>query len=372
MKILIEDRRTAHAERINNNRNIVVLQPGDIVMARTSVQSNKQREKVAKLTYAVRGPYQIIRTTGHGSYFVRKLHRPDSPELKFMAYDLYPLPPSLKPCEPVDTTDTRYLNQSSTPVANPLKKALHIELYNEKWFNKPLQTSIPPFRYNHRTLDVPPDSVSPFPNIVDLHKDTNIIPPTPFVDGIDDDLSSPPSPLVLHASLENTDCLFFIRYLPDDTVKPRWFLVQINHVDTANLKMDSLTSGDYHVTFLARHPDDNHLCDGVARWWPEWHEYKLNDDNIPVYGSRMLFKPNRKPNLSKFMLWTDSIHLSDSSCYIHGPFSFDSRSDVISAKQFVALRHWEFLLTSCIALGIVPPTISTLTQAKPRKRRKLH
>ena len=111
MKILIEDRRKAHAERINNNRNICVLKPGgDIVMARTAIQSNKQKGKVAKLCYAVRGPYQIIRTTGHGSYFVRKLHRPHSPELKFMAYDLYSLPPSLKLCEPVNTTDTRYMN----------------------------------------------------------------------------------------------------------------------------------------------------------------------------------------------------------------------------------------------------------------------
>ena len=41
LKILIEDRRTAHAERINNNRNVVVLEPGDIVMARTAIQSNK-------------------------------------------------------------------------------------------------------------------------------------------------------------------------------------------------------------------------------------------------------------------------------------------------------------------------------------------
>ena len=48
-----------------------------------------------------------------------------------MAYDLYPLPLSLKPCEPVDTTDTRYPNQSHTPITNPWKKALHIELYNE-------------------------------------------------------------------------------------------------------------------------------------------------------------------------------------------------------------------------------------------------
>ena len=79
-------------------------------MARMAIQSNKQKKKVAKICYAVRGPYQIILTTGHSSYFVRKLHRPDSPELKFMAYHLYPLPSSLKPCEPADTTYTRYLN----------------------------------------------------------------------------------------------------------------------------------------------------------------------------------------------------------------------------------------------------------------------
>ena len=130
MKILIEDKRTTHTERINNNHNVVVLEYGDIVMVRTAIQSNTHNEKVAKLCYAVRGHYQIIRTTCHGSYFVRKLHRLDSPELKFIVYDLYPLPPSLKPCELVDTTDTRYLNQSHTPITNPLKKSLHIKLYN--------------------------------------------------------------------------------------------------------------------------------------------------------------------------------------------------------------------------------------------------
>ena len=74
-------------------------------MARTAIKSNLAKHKVAKLSYSVRGPYQIVRHTGLGRYFVRKLHKPDNPEVKFMAYDLYPLPPSLKPCEPVDTTD---------------------------------------------------------------------------------------------------------------------------------------------------------------------------------------------------------------------------------------------------------------------------
>ena len=41
----------------------------------------------------------------------------------------------------------------------------------------------------------------------------------------------------VHTFLEKTDSLFFIHYLPDDTIKPRWFLVQVNHIETAILKM---------------------------------------------------------------------------------------------------------------------------------------
>ena len=69
-----------------------------------------------------------------------------------MVYDLYPLPLSLKPCEPVDTTDTWYINQPHDDLVNPLKKVLYIELYNEKWFNILFQISIPPFTYQHDTL----------------------------------------------------------------------------------------------------------------------------------------------------------------------------------------------------------------------------
>ena len=79
LKILIEDRRTTHAERINNGRNILTIHPGDIVMAHTAVQSDKIKDKVAKIRYQVRGPFQIIKGTGRGSCIIRKLNKPDSP-----------------------------------------------------------------------------------------------------------------------------------------------------------------------------------------------------------------------------------------------------------------------------------------------------
>ena len=101
-----------------------------------------------------------------------------------------------------------------------------MELYNEKWFDKPLQTTIPPFRYKRCSLKLSTESVSPFPSVVELHNDTNTCPPLLLSE------ASPPSPLVLHASLNKIDCLFFIHYLPEDTIRFRWLLVQVNHIET--------------------------------------------------------------------------------------------------------------------------------------------
>ena len=80
-----------------------------------------------------------------------------------MLEDLYILPPSLKPCEPVDGFDTRYLNQSNTSIVNPLKKALNIDLYNEKWFSKLPATSSPPFLHYYATLLFPSEATSSLP-----------------------------------------------------------------------------------------------------------------------------------------------------------------------------------------------------------------
>ena len=90
--------------------------------------------------------------------------------------------------------------------------------------------------------------------------------------------------------------------------------------------------------------------------------------NIPVYGARILFGPTRKPNDKTYILWIDSIHLTDSSCYIHGPFNFDSHSDIIKPKQYIALSHWEFLLATCSTLGIVLLLSLLLQITNPLKR----
>ena len=75
-----------------------------------AIQISLSKNIVAKLSYSFRDPYQISGEIGFGSHFVRKLNKPDSSELKFVNYDLYSLPPSLKPYTPVDSADTCYLN----------------------------------------------------------------------------------------------------------------------------------------------------------------------------------------------------------------------------------------------------------------------
>ena len=152
LNLLIEDSHTAHVERVNNNNKFVVLIVGDIVMTRTVIQSNLSTNRVATLRYQTQEPFRIVKRTGRGSYFVRKLYTPDSPELKSMVTYLYPLYPSLKPSKPVDSSDIRYLNQSYSPIVNLLSKPINIELYNETWFDKPPRISQPLFDYNHPTL----------------------------------------------------------------------------------------------------------------------------------------------------------------------------------------------------------------------------
>ena len=115
----------------------------------------------------------------------------------------------------------------------------------------------------------------------------------------------------------------------------------------------------------------SYLCDDMTRWCPLWCEYKNDRNNVPIYGVRMLFGPKRKPDPNKYILRTDSVHLTDISCYLHGPFNFDSHSDIITAKQHFALTHWEYLLIVCNTLGIVSPILSTLTDSKASiKKRK--
>ena len=60
LKTLVEDRLSVHAERINTNRNIVTMLPGDLVMDRTTVQSDKANNKYPKFATQCEIPFKLF------------------------------------------------------------------------------------------------------------------------------------------------------------------------------------------------------------------------------------------------------------------------------------------------------------------------
>lgn len=62
------------------------------------------------------------------------------------------------------------------PSLIPFTKTLNIELYNEKWFNKPPKNFSLPFTYDHATLLFPSEVIAPFPTLSKLHEETNTFP----------------------------------------------------------------------------------------------------------------------------------------------------------------------------------------------------
>ena len=67
---MVDYRSEAHAERVSNNKNIVELVVGDIVVVGTALQSDSSTNKVGKLSYQARGSFRIVTCTGRGSYLV--------------------------------------------------------------------------------------------------------------------------------------------------------------------------------------------------------------------------------------------------------------------------------------------------------------
>ena len=98
-------------------------------------------------------------------------------------------------------------------------------------------------------------------------------------------------------------------------------------------------------------------------------QFQNDKNNVLIYGAWVLFAPKHKLDPKIHIRWTDSIHLTESFRYLHGPFNVDSRLDVIIAKIFIALRHWEYTLTICDTFSIVPPILSTLTAVKASVKR---
>ena len=383
LRIITEDRRTYHRERVNDSRSQKLFAVDDIVMVRVQVQSKASTEKVAKLVYRLRGPYRISTVLGHGAYSVQKFDQPTGPTLKYHAEDLSLLPPAIRPVEPLDGPDLRYLNSNHAPIPHPLKAAFNIELYNDMWFSEPLQTQPPQFSLSERSYPCvePPSAISEVNAENTAETDTDTTPTVPRVSH-----DRPAFPLALSASAlavaiqASKDRLFFISYRPEGTLRSRWFLISIDLEQTAlePTCVDFASSGRYYAHFYARHPSDAaEFTDDTARWWPEWHEYSLGSDDTIDYGARSLIYPSRTPDPAKYIAWATLLSLTDPSTCLLGPFNFQEphlnpRNRSSSFRQYVPTSLWADLAELCCTHGITPPRLTILGNpiSRPKISRK--
>ena len=74
--------------------------------------------------------------------------------------------------------------------------------------------------------------------------------------------------------------------------------------------------------------------DDEVSWWPDWHEYSMDDNDTIIFCHRILFHPRLIPDKTNndVVLWTNKIPLGDTKYVLVGPFNFATRSNTIRSN----------------------------------------
>ena len=187
-----------------------------------------------------------------------------------MVEDVYLLPSKLFSCEPVDRTDSCNLSLAHHSIINPLKKISNISLHNSKFYSSTPSTVSLNFDYSNKILTFPENSgISHYLSMKVIHSNagtnlTTIIPmSSPFTTVIYF------APSKWHTHIQSCSTLFFVQYIPDNTISSRWFLVQVLPVTKYFSDDTWINTGMYRISYLVRHPADQFLPDDLTRWWLE-------------------------------------------------------------------------------------------------------
>jgi len=360
---LIEDRRSMHRERVNENRHLVTYEPGDVVMGRIAVQSKSTKGIVGKLVFQTRGPFVIIEKTQGSSYTVRAYGIDNGHTQKFQTEDLYLLPKEILPCEHLDLPDMRYMNFDFAPTNHPFGKAFDVTGYNNAWYNdKP--PSKPPELLPKALLPLPdfnlPEENANTPTPSQITTDTQAI-PTISEDQSEqfDDTAATLEASILRQNLQSSvDKLFFIQFTPANTLRPKWYLVQIQ-IDQHSIDD---APGMYFCTFFQKHVRDIQLPDNMSRWWADWRELDWTTDDSYEYGKRILFQPRNKPDPRKYGKFGLDINLLEQDRILVGPFNFLEKTPSRPGKSFVPNDAWADLGRRCRSTSLTPPLLSQSTR----------
>jgi hypothetical protein len=372
VQILIEERREEFRIRHNKGKTLPQFKVGDVVKAHVQVKSNKASGEVEKLSYRARGPFQIVKCNGHNSYEVKRYNEPNSASRKYKATELYLLPPTIFPAEPLDTMDQRFLNYENAPIVSPLKKAMKVELYNEQFFGTPPAKSQPSKDAFSTTIDAKasePHQLS-IPTMAEMHQELGTSPPEPETnespENLDTDNNYTPATLFTKLTDNTREQLFFIQYTPENTLRPRWYLVEVDLQATKDLNAQYQTNGKYYCSFLAKHRSDNSKSDEFSRWWNDWYTYhRCKETDVIIYDKRVAIPPNQTPDSSKYIEWADLVDLTAPNTILHGPFGFQPLSDSNRTRSTVAKSNWIKLQRKCLENNILPPTLGSTITLKP-------
>ena len=208
---------------------------------------------IKKLSFQARGPFQIVKILEGNSYLVKRYNSDQSTTRKYKGSELYLLPPSIFPHDPVDTMDQRYLNFSNSLVVSPFKKPLQIELYNDTYFpskskhiNKP---SLDQPSCQIDSLAFTPYSSNKIPPSSTLFEESNIKQPDIETEELDD-YTKPCFTASEYNNLDNS--LFFVTYVPEGTIKRKWYLIQIDMESTRDTNPEYASNGQFWCVFLAK------------------------------------------------------------------------------------------------------------------------
>jgi len=177
--------------------------------------------------------------------------------------------------------DQRYLNYENAPIVSPLRKPLGIEMYNTVHFHPQPPSTIsttenqPSSKIDeaafqiHIPITLPPSTDSEHDTLAAQNQlDTTSIPIETLLES-----AHMNHPELQDAIETSKDKLFFVKYIPAGTIRPRWYLVQIDMTATKELNPQWHCNSPYFCVFLARHPSDKSKSDEFARWWPDWYRY---------------------------------------------------------------------------------------------------
>ena len=94
--------------------------------------------------------------------------------------------------------------------------------------------------------------------------------------------------------------LFFIKYIPENILRQRWYLVKVDPEATSEINKDDSAIYSYLCIFLANHPNDIYKSDKFSRFWTEWYRFtRCSKKEIIIYEERILIQPNHNPGKEK-------------------------------------------------------------------------